>query len=78
MYTIDESTYAAFRVPVTTGSKWYEVMSGDPPLDLEKKIESKEWAGTLPAARDEWGSLSTGNPLSDKWYIVVLLDSRAL
>ena len=40
------------------GDKWYEVMSGDPPADLEKKIESKEWAGTLPAARDEWGDWS--------------------
>jgi hypothetical protein len=37
-------------------SKWYEVMSGSPPDDLQRRIASKEWAGTWPAAKDDWGS----------------------
>lgn len=37
------------------GSKWYEVMSGSPPADLESQIARQQVQGTWPAARDEWG-----------------------
>eukprot|EP01043_Picozoa_sp_COSAG02_P018213 COSAG02_NODE_844_length_16583_cov_116.650267_9_plen_607_part_00 len=40
------------------GSKWYEVMSGSPPADLESQISRNQVKGTWPAARDEWGSWS--------------------
>lgn len=41
------------------GSKWYEVMIGDPWPDLEQKIASGEVKGAWPAAHDHWGSWSS-------------------
>jgi hypothetical protein len=40
------------------GSKWYEVMSGEPWPDLEEQIKAGKVKGTWPAARDEWGKWS--------------------
>eukprot|EP01043_Picozoa_sp_COSAG02_P001689 COSAG02_NODE_36_length_48934_cov_144.851029_14_plen_968_part_00 len=38
------------------GSKWYEVMGGEPWPDLEQQIASGRVKGSWPAARDDWGS----------------------
>ena len=38
------------------GSKWYEVMPGEPWADLQQQISSGHAKGTWPAARDHWGS----------------------
>jgi hypothetical protein len=37
------------------GSKWYEVMSGEPWPDLQQRVSSGKVKGKWPAARDEWG-----------------------
>ena len=37
------------------GSKWYEVMPGEPPDDLEDQIRTGKVKGSWPAARDDWG-----------------------
>ena len=41
------------------GSKWYEVMPGEPWSDLEDQIKTGKVKGSWPAARDEWGSWSS-------------------
>jgi hypothetical protein len=46
-------------IVVCPGSKWYEVMSGEPWTDLEQKIASGEVKGSWPAARDHWGACSS-------------------
>jgi hypothetical protein len=38
------------------GSKWYEVMPGEPWPDLQQQISSGRVKGSWPAARDHWGS----------------------
>eukprot|EP01045_Picozoa_sp_COSAG04_P024622 COSAG04_NODE_3100_length_3174_cov_6.725203_2_plen_497_part_00 len=41
------------------GSKWYEVMPGEPWSDLEDQIRTGKVKGSWPAARDEWGAWSS-------------------
>eukprot|EP01043_Picozoa_sp_COSAG02_P028780 COSAG02_NODE_1761_length_11029_cov_46.691034_2_plen_1633_part_00 len=38
------------------GSKWYEVMPGEPWSDLEQQIRSGNLKGSWPDARDHWGT----------------------
>jgi hypothetical protein len=37
------------------GTKWFELMSGDPWPDLEEQIKAGQVDGEWPAARDNWG-----------------------
>eukprot|EP01043_Picozoa_sp_COSAG02_P067050 COSAG02_NODE_10637_length_1893_cov_7.555741_2_plen_579_part_01 len=38
------------------GSKWYEVMPGEPWPDLAQRIQSENVKGSWPDARDHWGA----------------------
>ena len=43
---------------VCLGSKWYEVMPGNPWDDLETRMQERDLGGSLDAAREHWGAWS--------------------
>ena len=44
---------------VCLGSKWYEVMPGNPWDDLETQMQERDLGGSPDAAREHWGAWSS-------------------